>query len=163
MTNTLPQRMAAPLTLIVAAVAVGGAGMTARATAGAPAGAALCCIAGKYQGSQTANPLPNCPPPKSETFTMVISQAAGCGADVWGTITDASGTVNRFRGTLRGGATGCCLIEASFADPRHPGRVVSFRGRFCKEMGKWSATGTWAETGGTNPCKKGGVWKAAQI
>ncbi len=164
MTKPHLHRVAAPLAITFAAVAVGIAGVAAWLPADVPPAKALCCLAGKYRGSHAPNPLPNCPLPKSEPFTMAISQAAGCGADVWGTITDASGHVNRFRGTIRGGATGCCLIEASFADPARPGRVVSFRGAFCRGVSdKWSANGTFTETGGGDPCKKDGVWKAVQM
>jgi len=163
MTNTHLHRVAAPLAVILSAVAVAVGGMSGWLLADVPPAKALCCIAGKYRGSHAPNPLPNCPPPKSESFTMAISQAAGCGADVWGTITDPSGHVNGFRGTVRGGVAGSCLIEASFSDPGHPGRVVSFRGAFRMVAGKWSASGTFTETGGTDPCKKNDVWKAVQI
>ncbi len=163
MTNAHLHRVAAPLAVVLSVVAVGVGGMSALLAADVPSAKALCCIAGKYRGSHAPNPLPNCPPPKSESFTMAILQGTGCGTDVWGTITDPSGRVNRFRGTLRGGAAGSCLIEASFSDPAHPGRVVSFRGAFRRAAGKWSASGTFTETGGTDPCKKDGAWKAVQI
>ncbi len=156
MTITRIARIAAPLAV---AVAIGVA-----FTSAAPPQTLVkvCCIAGTYRGSQTPDPLPNCPVPKPESFTITISQAAGCGADVWGTITSASGNVNQFKGTLRKGERGCCVIEANFSDPGRPGHLITFKGTFCKQMGKWTASGTFTEVNGGDPCKKGGVWKIAQ-
>ncbi len=122
----------------------------------------LCCIAGAYHGSQTPDPLPNCPVPKPETFTMTISQVQGCGAGVWGTITSASGRVNQFKGTLSAGTRGCCVLEGGFSDPTRPDHLVKFKGTLCRTAGKWHATGTFTETNSGDPCKKGGVWKIAQ-
>ena len=121
-----------------------------------------CCIAGDYRGSQTPDPLPNCPVPKPELFSMTIQQALGCGSEVWGRITDASGHVNQFRGTVRQGLRGCCELVGSFGDPKRPGHVVAFKGTLCQQLGKWHATGTFTETNGGDPCKKGGVWRIDQ-
>lgn len=122
----------------------------------------LCCIAGEYTGSNLADQLPNCPVPKPETFTMTISQARECGADVWGRISDSSGHVNEFRGTLARGLRGCCVLTASFSDPGHPGHLVNFTGTFCKSGKKWSAKGTYTETNSGDPCKTKGTWKVTQ-
>ena len=159
--NTRTYRMAAPLAFTVAVVALG---LTVAAAwlSAQPQPGKLCCIAGVYRGSQTPDPLPNCPVPKAELFSMTISQAPGCGADVWGTITSASGKVNQFKGTLRPGSRGCCVIEASFSEPKRPGHLVTFKGNFCQQMGKWHASGVFTEVNSGDPCKKGGVWKIDQ-
>jgi len=122
----------------------------------------LCCIAGEYKGSNLADQLPNCPVPTPESFTMTISQAQGCGADVWGRISDSSGHVNEFKGTLARGLRGCCVLKASFSDPGHPGHVVNFTGDFCKHGTKWQASGTYTETNSGDPCKTKGTWKITQ-
>jgi hypothetical protein len=122
----------------------------------------LCCIAGDYKGSQAADPLPNCPTPKSEKFAMTILQAR-CGADIAGTITDASGHVSEFKGALSRGLKGCCVLNASFSDPGRPGHLVSFTGTFCQRMNKWRAKGTYKETNSGDPCKKGGTWEITQL
>jgi hypothetical protein len=147
--------------LTVVAVAVAAIGVSAWLPGQTPP-PKLCCVAGEYRGSQIQNQLPNCPPPKAETFTMTIQQALGCGADVWGTITDASGRVNRFKGTLRAGPRGCCVLEGSFSDPARPGHLVKFTGTLCRKAGKWQASGTFTEANSGDPCKKGGTWKIAQ-
>jgi hypothetical protein len=153
--------MSAALALTLVAAAVTALGVSQRLGA-ATTPAKLCCVAGEYRGSQTANQLPNCPPPKAETFTMTIKQAVGCGADVWGTITDASGHVNNFKGTLRPGPRGCCVLDGNFSDPARPGHLVKFTGTMCRTAGKWHATGTFTEVNSGDPCKKGGVWKIVQ-
>ena len=148
------------VTFVVAAIAVVGA--VAWLPAQTPK-AKLCCIAGDYAGVNVANALPRCPAPKKETFTMTISQARGCGADVRGTITSASGDVNNFTGTLSPGLRGCCALTASFSDPGHPGHVVTFTGTFCMGLDKkWHAKGTYTETNSGDPCKKGGIWDMTQ-
>jgi len=159
--NTRTYRMAAPLAFTLAFAAVGVALVATWLPAQTLPGK-LCCIAGDYRGSQTPDPLPNCPVPKAELFSMTISQAPGCGADVWGTITSASSEVNQFKGTLRPGSRGCCVIEASFSQPKRPGHLVKFKGTFCQQMGKWHANGAFTEVNSGDPCKKGGVWKIDQ-
>jgi hypothetical protein len=153
--------MFTPLALTLAMVVVAAIGVSAWLPAQTPTGK-LCCVAGTYRGSQTPDPLPNCPVPKAETFSMTISQALGCGADVWGTITSAAGGVNHFKGTLRRGPRGCCVLAGSFSDPARPGHVVKFTGTLCRKAGKWAATGTFTEVNSGDPCKTGGVWKIAQ-
>lgn len=123
----------------------------------------LCCIAGEYTGSTIHNSLPNCPRPKSETFSMTIFQVRGCGANVWGKITSASGDVNEFKGTLSRGRRRCCVLTASFSNPGHPGHLVTFTGTFCLSLGKWQANGTFTEINSGDPCKKGGTWGMKQI
>jgi hypothetical protein len=123
----------------------------------------MCCIAGEYKGSQIHSQLPNCPVPKSETFTMTIFQARGCGADVWGKITSPSGEVNEFKGTLSRGPSGCCAFNASFGNPTHPGYLITLTGTFCQRLGKWHAKGTYKETNNSDPCKKAGSWELQQI
>ncbi len=159
--KTRTYRMATPLAFTAAVVALGltvaAAGLPAQ-----PQPGKLCCIAGVYHGTQTPDPLPNCPVPKAETFSITFAQTPACGADVWGTITSASGNVNQFKGTLRPGSRGCCVLEASFSDPKRPGHLVTFKGTFCHQMGKWQASGAFTEVNSGDPCKKGGVWKIEQ-
>ncbi len=159
--NGSPRRTVKELTLALAVAAVGAAGVAAWLPAQVPP-AKLCCIAGEYRGSNTADQLPNCPVPKSEAFTMTILQARGCGTEVWGRITDSSGHVNDFKGTLGRGLRGCCTLSASFSDPGHPGHLVVFKGTFCQRLGKWRAQGTYKETNSGDPCKKAGTWEVTQ-
>ncbi len=148
------------VTLAVAAVAVT---VLAGPQPGPTAFGSLCCVAGNYRGSQTPDPLPNCPVPKAELFSMTISQAPGCGSSVWGQITDASGHVYQYKGTLRRGTVrGCCVLEGSFSDPANPAHVVKFMGNMCLQLGKWQAIGTFSEVNSGDACKKGGVWKILQ-
>jgi len=123
----------------------------------------LCCVAGEYKGSQIHSQLLNCPVPTSETFVMTIFQAKGCGADVWGKITDSSGNVFEFKGTLSRGLRGCCVFKASFGDPAHPGYQINLTGNFCLRLGKWQAHGTYTEINNSDPCKKSGTWEIKQI
>jgi hypothetical protein len=120
----------------------------------------LCCVAGNYRGTHICNPLPNCPVPQSETFSMTIMQGLNCGSDVWGTILSASGEVQNFKGTLTRGIRGCCVLTASFGKP---GNVTTFTGTFCLKLGKWVAKGTYSEPGNGNPCKQSGTWGVKQI
>ena len=123
----------------------------------------LCCIAGDYKGSQVHSQLPDCPLPKSENFTMAISQARGCGTDVWGTITSSSGELNKFKGTLSRGPKGCCVLNASFSSPGHPEHVVTLTGTFCRKLAKWTANGIYTEINSGDPCKQSGTWQLQQI
>jgi len=160
--NGNPRRTARSVALALAVAAVAVAGIATWLPAQALPGK-LCCVAGEYRGSNTPDPLPNCPVPKSETFSMTISQSRGCGSSVWGRITDSSGHVNDFTGTLSAGRPrGCCVITASFSDPGHPGHLVKFTGTLCKRLGKWHASGTFTEVNSGDPCKKGGVWEITQ-
>jgi hypothetical protein len=122
----------------------------------------LCCVAGKYKGTQVNYAKPNCPPPEKQTFTMVIQQAKPCTSAVSGTITDIAGVVNNWTGTLsRGLRRGCCVLEGSFLTPS--GNTVKFRGNICLKLGKWQADGTWEEIGSSDPCRGSGTWKMSQI
>jgi len=150
------------LTIGLAIVALVSAGFSAWLPAQTPL-ARMCCVAGEYNGSQINKQLPNCPVPKSESFTMTLVQAKGCGSDVWGKIVGPSGVVNEFKGTLSRARRGCCVISASFSDPGHPGHLVTFKGTFCKVLGKWQAKGTYSETNSSDPCKQGGTWEIKQI
>ena len=121
----------------------------------------LCCISGKYAGSHVLTAKPNCPRPVKETFTMVIKQKEPCAAALGGTISDASGTVSRWTGTLSPGRRGCCLLEGSSISPS--GDTVNFKGTICLTFGKWKIKGTWEESGSTDPCRGSGTWEASQI
>jgi hypothetical protein len=124
-------------------------------------GGRLCCVAGKYEGFQLNYAKPNCPTPEKQLFTMVIKQGVPCAADVGGTITDSAGLVNNWTGTLSSGLRGCCVLEGSFLTPS--GHTVKFRGTLCLRLGKWHASGTWAEIKSLDPCKGSGTWKMSQI
>lgn len=119
----------------------------------------LCCVAGEYRGSHIADNGPNCPVPKSETFSMSVKQGIRCTANVWGTITDAAGVVQNFTGTLTPGPRGCCVINGKFGAPGH---VTTFTGTFCQHLGKWQAKGTYAETYSGSGCKHTGTWEMKQ-
>ncbi len=122
----------------------------------------LCCVAGEYEGFQIAYAKPNCPVPVKETFRMAIKQAAECGAEVKGTITDPAGMVNNWTGTLsRAAIRGCCKLEGSFLTPS--GNTVKFTATICMKSGKWHAEGTWEEIGSTDRCKGSGTWQIKQI
>jgi hypothetical protein len=123
----------------------------------------MCCIAGTYNGSQIHDPLPNCPAQVKEAFTMVIVQGRGCGAEVKGSITDTTGNTFSFNGALSKAPGGCCVFSASFADPAHPGYLVTLTGTFCLRLGKWHAKGTYKETNNSDPCKKSGAWQIQQV
>jgi len=147
------------LTVWLAVVALMGAGLpTAMQAQIHPL--RLCCVSGEYAGSHVNNPMPNCPPPKSEKFTMTLKQGVNCAENVWGTITGPPGDVNNFTGTLRRGLRGCCVLTASFGTRGH---VTTFTGTFCQRMGKWYAKGTYTETGSSDPCKVAGTWEANSI
>ena len=120
-----------------------------------------CCIAGNYRGFQINSVKPNCPAPVKETFTMVILQKEPCAAAIGGTITDASGAVSNWTGTVSPGLRDCCAFAGSFLTPS--GHTVKFKGGICLKLGKWKVKGTWEEIGSTDPCRGGGTWEAAQI
>ena len=122
----------------------------------------LCCVAGEYKGFQVNTAKPNCPRPVKEEFTMVIKQALECGPDLKGTVTDTSGTVNHWTGTLRRAMLrGCCELEGSFLTPS--GNTVKFKGTICLKDGKWHAEGTWEEIGSTDPCRGAGTWQMDRV
>lgn len=122
----------------------------------------LCCVAGKYEGFQVNYGKPNCPKPEREKFVMVIEQERGCGAGIKGTVSDSSGTVNNWTGTLAPGLGGCCKLEGSFLTPS--GHTVKFKGTICRTaLGKWKAKGTWEEIGSTDPCRGSGTWQMTQV
>ena len=123
----------------------------------------LCCVAGEYKGSHVLDQMANCPVPASESFTMTLLQAKGCGASVWGKIVDAAGNVRDFVGTLSRGPRGCCKFQAKFSDPHPAGHVITLTGTFCMTLGKWRGKGTYVEVNSGDPCKKTGSWKLEQI
>jgi hypothetical protein len=122
----------------------------------------FCCVAGEYMGSQVPDPLPNCPVPEKKSFTMTISQARGCGAELKLTVIDTSGHITEIKGTLSRGRGGCCNFTGSFSDPHPVGHVILLKGAFCKVMGRWQAKGTFVEKNSGDPCKKTGTWQIDQ-
>ena len=122
---------------------------------------AICCVAGNYKGSQISYAKLNCKPPEREKFTMVIKQMRPCTASVGGTITDASGVVNTWTGTLRPNIRGCCVLEGSILTPG--GSTIKLMGSICLKLGKWRIQGTWEEIGASDPCRGSGTWEAIQI
>ena len=122
----------------------------------------LCCVAGEYEGFQIAYAKPNCPAPVKEIFKMAIKQAAGCGADVKGTVTDPAGMVSNWTGTLsRGASAAAASSRRSFLTPG--GNTVEVQGHILQKAGKWHAEGTWEEIGSTDRCKGSGTWQINQI
>ncbi len=127
--------------------------------------AKMCCIAGNYRGSHTSDAGPGCPPPVTETFAMTMNQGIGCAAEIWGTITDAAGVVNHFKGKLTRGPRGCCVIKGKFGSPGH---MTTFTGAICKVLiqgvWKWRVTkGTAAEEYSGVGCKHTSTWEMTQI
>jgi hypothetical protein len=120
-----------------------------------------CCIAGNYRGEQTPYAKPNCPPPKTQQFAMVVVQGRPCLAAVKGTVTDESGVAKPWIGTLSPGPRGCCAFEGSFVTAG--GSTLTFKGTFCLKLGKWRAEGTWEELKCSDPCKASGTWWMKQV
>lgn len=122
-----------------------------------------CCIAGEYKGSHIDTRLPNCPLPQSESFTMTIYQDVGCGEKVWGKIVDTSGHISEFKGTVRRGLRGCCIVQASFPDAHPAGHVIEFEIKVCLMAGKWRGKGTYKDILSGDPCKTGGSLQIQQL
>jgi hypothetical protein len=125
----------------------------------------LCCIAGNYRGSHTSAAGLGCPPPVTETFSMSLKQGINCNAEIWGTIIDAAGVVNNFKGKLTRGPRGCCVMNGKFGLPGH---VTTFTGTICKVLilgvWKWRVTnGTAAEEYSGIGCKHTSTWEMTQI
>ena len=121
-----------------------------------------CCIAGEYKGSHIDTRLANCPLPQAESFTMTIYQDRGCGENVWGRIVDTSGHVSEFKGTVRRGLRGCCILKASFPDGPPPGHI-DFEITLCQTAGKWRGKGVYKYVLTGEPCKTGGTLQVQQI
>jgi hypothetical protein len=122
-----------------------------------------CCIAGKYQGTQTRIASKGC---TAETgkFMMEINQDKGCGSKIWGKIISGDGTTNDFKGTVTAGLKGCCNISGSFGRPAtatEPAERTDFKGVLCKKGGKWAGKGTYRTTRGTIICN--GTWEISQM
>jgi hypothetical protein len=116
----------------------------------------FCCIAGTYKGVHKDLPSRTCPEPGEGEFTMEINQDRGCGSKIWGKITDPSGEVMKFEGTVKPGPGRCCTIEAK---AEKPGESVKFKAILCKSGGKWySKEGKYVHSNG---CE--GEFKIKQI
>ena len=106
----------------------------------------LCCIAGNYNGFHKDLPSRTCPEPGKGEFKMEISQYRDCGSKIWGKITDPSGEVMKFEGTIKPGPGRCCTIEAK---AEKPGESVKLKAILCKRGGKWySKDGKYVHSGG---------------
>ena len=106
----------------------------------------LCCIAGTYKGFHQDLPSRNCSEPEKGEFTMEIYQARGCDSKIWGKITDASGEVMEFEGTVKPGPEKCCAIEAKAENTRE---TVRFKAILCKRGRKWySKDGKYVHSNG---------------
>jgi hypothetical protein len=123
----------------------------------------LCCIAGEYRGTQIDNPVAGCPVPASTTFTMVITQAKGCGATLGVKIIPAEGTAKEFRATLSRGLKGCCTINATFPGESQANHVVNLSGTFCLVAGKWQGRMIYKNINTAYPCKLSGKLVVQQI
>ncbi len=117
--------------------------------------AALCCISGKYAGvHQDVSCAPGTKP-KKEKFTMEIRQAGNCGGTFKAKVTDESGKVTDFAGTVKpGGPKGCCLIEGKSTSGTDN---IRLKGTLCKKLMKWEGKGEYQ----SNKCK--GVWEMHKI
>ncbi len=130
---------------------------------GTPQPLGKCCIAGKYQGTQTRIASKTCKP-ETGKFMMEINQDPGCGSKIWGKITSSDGTTNDFTGTVTAGEKGCCNISGSFARPptaTAPAEKTEFKGLLCKKGDKWAGKGTYRTTTGTIVCN--GTWEMSQM
>jgi len=119
-----------------------------------------CCIAGKYNGSREGT-SGTCPEPKTENFTMQISQGTECDSAISGTIVGESdpSQVQNFTGTVtQSTKKGCCDIKGKFAGESE---VTEFQGTFCRKGNKWSGSGTYKSTDANGVCT--GTWKMSQI
>ncbi len=130
---------------------------------GTPPPQPKCCIAGKYQGTQTRIASKTCKP-ETGKFTMEINQDRGCGSKIWGRIISTDGTTQDFTGTITPGEKGCCNISGSFARPATasaPAERTDFKGLLCKKGDKWAGKGTYRTTTGTIICN--GTWEISQM
>jgi hypothetical protein len=115
-----------------------------------------CCIAGTYKGYHEGLPSRTCKEPGKGEFTMVIDQERGCGEKVKGTITDPSGDVLNFKGTIKPGPGRCCTLEG---EASKPGETIKIKGILCQKAMKWySKDGHYVHSNG---CK--GTFKIQQI
>jgi len=124
-------------------------------------GPSSCCIAGSYKGKRTDTASATCPEPTTEEFSMEISQAAGCGAGIWGTVVGASDPthIQKFTGSVsRAPRRACCNISGKTGEPAE---VTEFQGTLCRKAGKWSGSGTYKTTREGAVCS--GTWTMSQI
>lgn len=116
----------------------------------------LCCIAGTYEGIYKDLPSETCSNPEKGKFKMEIYQDKGCGSNIWGKLTNPSGDVMRFEGTIKPGPGRCCTMEAKAGSPSE---TVKFKGILCQREKKWySKEGKYVHSGG---CE--GVFELKQI
>lgn len=97
----------------------------------------LCCISGIYDGWHKDTASKTCPEPGESKFKMYLYQEKGCGSKIWGKIVDPTdpGDPMTFKGSLKVGKGGCCIISGVASKP---GESVTFKGRICKVLGKWT-------------------------
>lgn len=136
---------AAGVLAIFAAVTAASAGQDLRPT---------CCISGKFRGHRADILSRTCPTPKSDDFTMNISQEPRCGSKVWGDVQgdhDADHPAQKWQGTLKPSLTakGCCELKGSFTNGTE---TVEWTITLCKKDGKWSGSGTYKQTNGAVVC-----------
>jgi hypothetical protein len=106
----------------------------------------MCCIAGTYKGVYKDLPSKTCSEPEKGEFEMEIYQDRGCGSKIWGKLTNPSGDVMKFEGTVKPGPGRCCTIEAK---AETPSETVKFKVILCKRGMKWySKEGKYVHSGG---------------
>lgn len=122
----------------------------------------LCCISGVYDGWHNDNASLTCPEPGAGKFRMYLYQEKGCGSKIWGKIVDSasSGDPMTFKGFVKKGKRGCCIIEGTASKP---GESVTFKGKICKVLGKWKIkNGKYTNSSGCSGYF-GMVWSRAHI
>ncbi len=119
-----------------------------------------CCIAGLYVGSKTDSPTPTatCPAPEpTKKFSAIITQGAGCGAEVSIVVTEHGGHVTNLKGTLGPKSGDCCVIEGTSVGG---GDDIKMKGKFCKKGLKWVGSGTFTSKSTHKTCS--GTWEMTQ-
>jgi len=141
----------------IALLTILGAACILTVIAVASAGQAIsptCCVSGKFRGHRADIASPTCPTPKSDDFTMNISQERGCGTKVWGDVLsdhDADHPAQKWEGTVKASLTSrtCCELKGGFTTLTDK---VEWTILLCKRIGKWTAQGTYKSTHGTEVC-----------
>ncbi len=119
-----------------------------------------CCIVGLYVGSKTDSPAPTrmCPAPEpTKKFSAVITQGAGCGAEVSMVVTEPGGHVTNFKCTLGTKIGDCCVIEGASTGG---GDDIKIKGKFCRKGDKWVGSGTFTSKSTHKTCS--GTWEMIQ-
>ena len=119
-----------------------------------------CCVAGTYTGTNRDTPSATCTEPGNDSFTMILSQGPGCGANLSGTVTGASDPshVQTLTGrVVPAMGRECCAINGTLGSPKES---TQFQGNLCLKDGKYTGSGTYTTTRGAVKCD--GNWQMTQ-